>query len=31
MKGDREWCLEAGMNNYLSKPVKRDALGEALA
>ena len=31
MTGDREKCIEAGMNEYLSKPVKKEAVAEVLA
>jgi len=30
MQGDRERCLDAGMNDYVSKPISPESLGDAL-
>ncbi len=31
MTGDREKCIEAGMNEYITKPVKKESIAEVLS
>jgi CheY-like chemotaxis protein len=31
MQGEREHCIQAGMDDYLAKPFKRDQLQEVIA
>lgn len=30
MRGDREKCIQAGMNDYITKPIKRDSVFEVI-
>jgi len=30
MKGDREICIDAGMNDYITKPIKREIVFEVI-